>query len=503
MGLISIDVFRPVLSPALAMVQIVVENQGLESYVLDVELTDTLRCVKLVVEDMTGIPADAQQMQHLGHEGTIVPSLTYDLPELQDNGTLDSYGISDGSVLYLSQEEEIRVFVKPLRGQTLEIPMVLSAPLLLLKQKIAAKEGPLVLVDHQRLIFQGRQLGNDDAPLSFHQIQNGSTLHLVLRLRGGGGFVRYAAVLHPWDGDMRHPGVNGLQLTPQTIVVVEHETDENWYIGRHLGSTSESNGIFPKAYVEILRPVADENGTVADVPPLPLPQPTPGPIPALPAYYFPYAFPMSHTFKFADRGKSWVKISVAYVTDAPPDAVTAVKVEITCWPLPSYRHINGIEMKITVEDNTVTAITPVESWQGPATLVHVKKNVVRGSSRNFTSSCTAVFKYLTCGLTSSSTRTVEEEIEISAPAAVEVSEGVRAAIIEEDSASWAISEVETPHGRGLEGAVVEDAKMSFSLSKKPVRFNFECTVVHQGPGTSRVRSPTMSSRSRTFPFWSH
>ena len=141
----------------------------------DIQPQMTIGQIKELIAGTENIPPDQQRLIFSGKQ-------------LEDQHTLEHYEITDQSNLHLILRLRGggggQFFVKTLVGRTLTYDIQPQMTIGQIKELIAGTEN--IPPDQQRLIFSGKQL-EDQHTLEHYEITDQSNLHLILRLRGGGG----------------------------------------------------------------------------------------------------------------------------------------------------------------------------------------------------------------------------------------------------------------------------------------------------------------------------
>ena len=128
----------------------------------------------------------------------------YEALNIEDIFRLSHRSAPYGDLHHDTRHGTMKLFIKTLTGKTVEVLIPPTATVDELKHKILTEQG--TPEDQQRLLFAGKEL-QGYRTLHYYNIRAESTIHLVLRLRGGGMPVFYVddSLLDPrYDYDFTH-----------------------------------------------------------------------------------------------------------------------------------------------------------------------------------------------------------------------------------------------------------------------------------------------------------
>ncbi|KAL2101675.1 hypothetical protein ACEWY4_003436 [Coilia grayii] len=143
------------------------------TYPLEMSPTTTIGELKELIYQLSGHVAARQKL-----------STGNGVSFSNDSSTLSAIGLKPGScvMVLVTDPAPFQVFLKNENGKTSTYDVMPGDTVIAFKRKVYQKEK--VQVEQQRIIYNGKQL-DDGKKLEDYNILSGSTIFLVLRLRGG------------------------------------------------------------------------------------------------------------------------------------------------------------------------------------------------------------------------------------------------------------------------------------------------------------------------------
>jgi len=145
---------------------------------LDVEPSDSIDAIKQKIQNHEGIAINEQKLTFAGKL-------------LDGTNSLQDYNIQSDSIINMNlglvgggnnDGDSKQIYIKTLQGKNITLDVKNTDTIASIKDKIKDIEG--IPVDQQRIVFNGKQL-EDNNTIADYGIEADSSLHLVLRLRGG------------------------------------------------------------------------------------------------------------------------------------------------------------------------------------------------------------------------------------------------------------------------------------------------------------------------------
>jgi effector-binding domain-containing protein len=121
------------------------------------------------------IQTEPEEMEQHEQTGTTEQTTT--------SGTSEVSGTSQLDQTILNEPTGGQFMIKTLTGKNIVVDYNPDMTVMELKQFINTTSN--IPIDQQRLIYQGKQMDNDDYKIKDYNVMKDSSVHLVLKLRGG------------------------------------------------------------------------------------------------------------------------------------------------------------------------------------------------------------------------------------------------------------------------------------------------------------------------------